>query len=686
MGVPLAAPLRAALARAAAALPPARSPAQHGLRAALVVVAVAGLVAVAWSARYAWAVQRLRRGVGNTMFYTAEGRPWFPLDEHRRDVPLADMPVHLRHAVVAVEDHRFYGHPGVDAIGIGRAFVRNLTRDTTEGGSTITQQTARVLFLNNERSYMRKAKEAVIARMLEMQLGKEAILELYLNRVYLGAGTYGVEAMSRELFGRPVKQLPLAESALLAGLVQSPSALSPWSNYDRALARSAVVLRRMREEGYITAAQEQAAARARPAITREPGRHRTSNGYAKEYLRQLFRDEVGNDHPPDWRVDTTIVPALQRAAEEALVAGLRRLGRPDVQGALVALDPETGDVLALVGGKDFQASPFNRAVKSRRQPGSAFKPFVFAAALERGLSPVSVLNDLDRVVAPARPEWTPRNTGDDDATSITLREALLESNNRAAVALQTKVGTGPVRRLAADAGIEDLPDVPSLALGTGLVTPLELTTAYAVFPNGGEAVRPRGIRRIRDADGDVVAEWKVRRSRAISRESAFQMVSMLRDVVDHGTASAARQWGLRIPVGGKTGTTNEFKDAWFVGFSTSVVAGVWVGYDQPRPIGDEAYAARVALPIWTAFMGRASTVRAAEAFDAPLSLEPEELCHESYLKPVEGCPTYVEYFKRGDDVPSRLCPVHRGSMKQRVRRFFDDVLRRVGGRIVDIFR
>ncbi len=380
---------------------------------------------------------------------------------------------------------------------------------------------------------------------------------------------------------------------------------------------------------------------------------------------------------------TTFVPAVQQAAERALVQGLQKIGAKGLQGALVAIDPETGDIIALVGGRDFNASPFNRAVRSRRQPGSAFKPFVYAAALERGLSPVSVLSGLHSVTAPGRQEWTPRNVSDDSPDSATLREALLESNNQAAVALQMKIGTGAVRDLAAKAGMRDLPDVPSLALGTGLVTPLELTAGFAVFPNGGYAVTPRAIIRAVDADGSVAFANEVERKQVLSEESAFQVVTMLQDVVDYGTASAVRSMGLRAPLGGKTGTTSEFKDAWFVGFSTSVVAGVWIGYDQPQPIGPDAYGARVALPVWAEFMRR--TRLPAEEWSPPPTLEDVSLCRISYLRPVDGCPVYTEYFKEGDAIPKQMCPVHRGNLKQQARRVLDDLLRGIGRRIRDLF-
>jgi penicillin-binding protein 1A len=324
-------------------------------------------------------------------------------------------------------------------------------------------------------------------------------------------------------------------------------------------------------------------------------------------------------------------------------------------------------------------------VRSRRQPGSAFKPFVYAAALERGLSPVSVLQDLRSVrVVSRNEEWSPGGAHGGEPDAQTLREALLESNNQAAVALQQRIGSGPVRGLAGDLGLRGLPDVPSLALGTGLVTPLELTAAYAAFVNGGLAVRPRAILEVLEADGSLAFEGELERRRALPATVAFQTLSMLRDVVDLGTGAPVRSRGVRFPVGGKTGTTDDFKDAWFVGFSSSLVAGVWVGFDQPATILDEGYGARIALPIWADFMRRTARLRVPAEFEVPFGLDEVELCRVSYLRPVDGCPTYVEYFKEGDDVPRRLCPVHEGSLKQLAKRTVQRWLAGLGRRIRDI--
>src|SRR5687767_9716047 len=335
---------------------------------------IAAFVLFGWMAKQSHSVYQLTRGVGDTWFHSADGRRWFRLDEQRHDVPIADISPHLRNAFVAVEDHRFFMHPGVDPIALGRAVIRNVrSPGTVEGGSTITQQLARTLFLSNRRSYGRKAREAALAMLIDLQLTKQQILELYLNRIFLGAGIYGVEAMSERVFGKSAKHLTLAESALIAGLARAPAAFSPWNNLDEAIARSHVVLARMRDEKFITEEQYREARRAalkvKPYRSETGGRH----GYAKAYLRQRFRDEFGGDHPPDWRVDTTFDIALQDAAERAVESGLRSTGKPALQAALVAIDPHTGNVLALVGGRDYQRSAFNRASRSRRQPGSAFR-------------------------------------------------------------------------------------------------------------------------------------------------------------------------------------------------------------------------------------------------------------------------------------------------------------------------
>jgi 1A family penicillin-binding protein len=653
-----------------------------------VIALVAGTaVSGVWLSRYAVAVHRLTRGIGDTVFYGADGQPWFRLNGQRHDVSLNEIALDLQHAVVAVEDRRFYRHPGIDPIGLGRAVVRDLKYGgRREGGSTLTQQLARTLFLSNVRTLGRKMKEAGIALLLEAQLTKRQILEFYLNRVYLSAGVYGVETMSEHLFRKPANALSLSEAAFIAGLIRAPSALSPWSNYDGALERSHLVLLQMRAQGFITPAQEEAARRARPRIQtyRQPTDAR--GGFAKDYLRQQFRSEFGGDNPPDWQVHTTFQPSLQDAAERAVSTGIDRLRRPGLEAALVAIDPSTGDILAMVGGADYARSTYNRAVRSRRQPGSAFKPLVYAVALERGYSPVTVLSNLRHVTAPSDPEWNPRGGEGEQPDQLTLRAALLESNNPAAADLQQRVGTRAVLQLAGDAGLSGLPDVPSLALGTGLVSPLDLTAAFTMFPGEGRVARPRGIVSVFDSGGRQVLDRAVVREQLISPAAAFQMTTMLRDVIERGTGTPARALGVRGPIGGKTGTTDDYRDAWFVGFSTSAVVGVWVGFDQPATIGRDAYGARVALPIWADFMKRTARPLPAGEFKVPPGLRGEELCSLSYLQPVEGCPTYTEFFKEGDSVPAALCPIHRGTLKQRASRAIEGFFRGLGSKIAGIFR
>ena len=566
----------------------------------LTALVVAGI----WTGQHALAIERLSGGSGDTVFLDAAGNAWFSLDEQRRDVPFEEISTYFKDAIIAVEDHRYFHHPGVDPIALTRATLNNLRPGhSTQGGSTLTQQLARTLFLSNSRTYGRKAREAVLAGLLELQLTKREILQLYMNRVYLGSGISGVETMSQALLAKPAAQLTLGEAALLAGVIRAPARYSPWRHPEAARERRLVVLRRMREEGKITAAQEAEAGMEPLRIAPRPAIASVEHGYAKAYLRQQFRSIFGDDNPSGWTVETTLVPEIQEAATQAVARGLQRLGEDGLQAALVAIDPRTGNVLALVGGSDFQQTPFNRAVRARRQPGSAFKPFVFAAAIDRGLSPVSTISGLrDLLVRAPDGVWSPRSAGANGEDTLTLRDALVESNNAAAVLLQRQIGSAPVLRLAGDLGVENQPDVPSLALGSGLVTPFDLTAAYAVFPALGERVRPRGLVSIRNAADTRVGMVHIEKSRVMSSEAAFQMVTMLQDVVTRGTGAPARALGVHGDVGGKTGTTTNAVDAWFVGFNSAVVAGVWVGYDAPRSIDSRASGANTALPIWAEFM------------------------------------------------------------------------------------
>jgi len=620
-----------------------------------------------WTLSHSTAIRRLAAGPSGTVFLDAEGKRLYPLDPRRREIALGRIAPALRAAVVAIEDHRFFSHHGIDPRAVARALSRNLRPGVrTEGASTITQQLARTLFLSRERTLSRKVREAALALLLEVLLSKERILELYLNHVPLG-GVNGVETFAQDFFGKSAADLTLAEAALVAGVIRAPSALSPRSHFAAALARRRVVLSRMRVVGSITAAEERAALAGAVHITPGPPADLTRSGYAQDYLRRAFRQRAGDEDPVGWRIRTSFRIALQRAAENAVAGGLARLAHPGLQAALVAIDPQTGDLLALVGGSDFRAFPFNRATFASRQTGSAFKPFVYAAGLARGGSPVTRIPGIASPgFAAALQEQGGRANPDDPAGSLTWREALSVSDNEGAVAVLRSVGAPAVLDLALQVGLPAQPDVPSLALGTGQATPLELTLAYAPFANGGWAVNVRAIRAIEDQSGAIVYEDAGARRRVFAPPVAFQALSMLRDVVTRGTGGAARSLGF--PVAGKTGTTDDYRDAWFIGFSSQLVAGVWVGFDKPKPIGEGAYAAKVALPIWTAFMRKAAAVLPPGEFAVPQELQAVELCSVSFETPSNRCPTYTEHFKGGDVVPQRPCPIHGGSLRQRVGR------------------
>jgi penicillin-binding protein 1A len=559
----------------------------------------------------------LASGPQSTIVYDRDGRPVFSFSsEQRIDVPLEDVSPHLVSAILAVEDRRFFSHQGLDLIRIAAAAVRNVQAGRiVQGASTITQQLVRNLYLGPQRTWRRKIREALIATDIEARLSKRQILELYLNTVYFGDGLYGVEATSRGYFGKRAKDLDPSEAALLAGLVRNPSQ-SPTRQPARALARRNLVLAIMRDTGALAEAEFRIAA-AQPLQVRRAEHAGALFAHAQGACGMYFFEEVrrqlvhlfGEDQvlAGGLRVHTTLDVDQQAAAEDAIAARIEKLGakrallRRELQGALVSIDPKTGEVLALVGGRDFHKSSFNRATQARRQPGSAFKPIVFAAALERGYGPGSLLRDLETPILAAEGEWLPN--GDHEAPQYTLRRALKVSSNRAAAQLLQQVGVLPVIDYARRLGIaSELPAVPSLALGTGGVTLLELVSAYAPFANGGLSVRPTMIRRVEDRSGQVLWESPHNVRQAVSGSTAFLMSSMLRDVIAGGTGYLARSMGFRRPAAGKTGTTDDFADAWFVGYTPRLLAGVWFGFDRPRKIFEGGFGGTVAVPAWTTFM------------------------------------------------------------------------------------
>jgi 1A family penicillin-binding protein len=617
----------------------------------------------------------------------------------RINVPLDRVPPHLRAAFIATEDRRFYHHGGVDWRSVGRAIFRNLSAFSfQEGFSTITMQVARNAFLphlSGERSLGRKLIELELARRLEASLTKQQILETYLNVIYLGNGTYGVEAASRDLFGKSVSRLSLAEAATLAGLAKGPSLYAPRRHRARAMARRNLVLSLMVREGYTTSPRARLA-QAQPLWV-APAEWRPPQGrsYALDPVRATVDSVLGDAAATagDLVVYTTLDATAQRAAERAVriqAAAIQgRAARPRarayVEGAVVALDPRTGAIRALVGGRESVQRGFNRALDARRQPGSAFKPFVYAAALSAGYTPASVIDDSPVAVEDRGRIWRPENFGGEYGGPLTLRRALTRSANAATVRLSQAIGEKRVVAQAHRSGIRSrMNPVPALALGALEVTPIELVTAYAPFANGGLGVRPYLVTRIEAGDGSVL--WRAPRpkpSRVLGAAEAFQVTSMLRSVVDDGTGRVVRELGVRGPVAGKTGTTNNGTDVWFIGYTPTLVAGVWFGYDSPRPIGPNASGGRLAAPAWAMFYLNGWRERSpAGAWDPPDELVERRIDAYNGELANEWCPvTRREWFKPGTE-PTRLCRDHEGPLLDRL----EDLGRKLGkvlGRILD---
>ena len=585
--------------------------------------------------------------------------------ERRRPLALGEMSRFIPAAVLAAEDHRFFDHGGLDLFAVGRALVVNASRgEVTQGASTLTQQLVKNLALGPERTWRRKIREGALALALERQYPKEKILEAYLNTVYLGqrgrAAILGVGAAAQSYWGKDARHLGLAESALLAGMIRAPNRYSPAEHPERAERRRDTVLRRMHDLGMMDGATLEAALAERTGVRAGAGVP-SQAPYFLDYVRAATPVRPGAASP---RIYTTLDPGLQRAAEAAVARGLDRLETAHrhlrrspsgerIQAALVALDPGTGEVRALVGGRDYEASAFNRATHARRQPGSAFKPFVFLAALRRGaagqppaVTAASVVADLPIEVETLQEAWSPRNFEDRFDGLITVRQALERSSNAAAVRLAQAAGLDRVVGTARDAGFTSrMTPVPALALGSFEVTPLELATAYAALANGGRPVSPLGVRMIAgrtevpSARGALQARGGIA---PLAPEETYLVTHLLRGVIDRGTGAAARALGLVGAAAGKTGTTNDTRDAWFAGYSPRLVAVVWIGFDDGTPLGLSG--ARAALPVWTDFMRAAAALEDPGDFAVPPAVVLGQVCgspiREAFLpltEPDEPC-------------------------------------------------
>jgi len=494
---------------------------------------------------------------------------------HGTMVDVSQLPSYVPNAFISIEDRRFRDHFGLDPIGLGRAAFENMMAGhVTQGGSTLTQQLAKNLFLDPKRTFDRKAQEALLALYLESRYSKDQILTLYLNRVYFGDGMTGIEAAAEGFFGKPAAQLTLPEAAMLAGSVKAPTRYNPVFHPDASVARGAVVLRAMEDAGYITDGQREAAQATRPRVVRNAATD--GSGYFADWVVDQIGDYVGSISEPVV-VRTTFDLATQEKAERAVAQNFAFYGTKlhARQAALVAMTPD-GAIRAMVGGLAYGKSPYNRAVSAMRQPGSAFKPFLYLAAFEHGHKPSDVMND-----GPVNIHgWKPQNYEGHFEGDMTLTHAFAKSSNVVAAQLIVEVGPKTVARTAHRLGIKSsLLAVPSLALGSSAVTPLELTSAYAPFANGGDAVIPYGIESIATRKGKLIWEHKGSdKGRVMSAQNAAEVVSMMTEVVSTGTGKAARL--DERPSAGKTGTTQDFHDAWFVGFTADLVTGVWVGNDD----------------------------------------------------------------------------------------------------------
>lgn len=570
--------------------------------------------------------------------YAADGRFITELGLERRTLMrLQDIPKHVRDAIVITEDKRFYSHNGIDFIRIFGALARNVKAGSyVQGFSTITMQLARNVFsdrISREKTLLRKIKEGRVATAIEQRYSKDKILELYLNQVYLGNGAYGVETASQRYFGKSVRDVTVAEAAVLAGLLKGPERYNPRRFPDRAIQRRNTVIELMRRAGAVSAA-DASLAKAYPLQLAE----RTESGdvapYFVEWVRQVLEEELGNRlYNEGFKVYTSLDVDMQTAAERALENQLQAIeaGRhgaykhltyeaylarsaeggergaansPYLQGAFVAIDPRSGAVRAMVGGRDFGDSKFNRAVQALRQPGSTFKPIVYAAAIHEGFSPATVVDDSPIAMEQLSGEtWTPQNYDLKFQGDLPLRKALYQSRNLPAIRTGMAIGPEAVTSMARRFGLTTpIPPYPSMYIGAADVYPLQMIGTYSVFANLGLRTTPHAIVRVEDSRGDVVWKPKLVREPVLSPEESWLMVSMMKDVVIRG--SGARVWssGFRVPAGGKTGTTNDGADVWFIGYTADLVAGVWMGFDKPQKIKNNAQGGELAAPAWAAFM------------------------------------------------------------------------------------
>jgi penicillin-binding protein 1B len=594
-----------------------------------------------------------------------------PEREQRRLVSIEEIPGHLIQAVLAAEDNRFYEHFGVDPLGIVRALYVNLSHgDIRQGGSTITQQLAKNYFLTPERTFSRKIREILLALTMDLTYDKDEIIEIYLNEIYLGQknsiSINGIGEASQFYFGKPPGLLTLDEGAVIAGLIRAPNQYSPYVDKGRCALRRNTVLMAMSKLGWISQHQMEEAV-SKPV--RPSGYEAYSRlapyfvDYVSSQLESLY--PVGTLSSLGLSIYTTLDTEVQRAAESALVRGLGRLAPPDApndpnrkpQGAVLVMQPKTGYILAMVGGREYGESQFNRLTRARRQPGSAFKPFVFLSGLER-FTPATHFSNETRTYDMGGNTWSPRNYSPVEEKEVTMRTALAKSINLPTVDLAMKVGLDQVVKTALSFGFSSpLMPYPSLALGSSEVIPLELARAYCAFAADGTLPQPLSVKEVTDEDGNSLEGRYMVVERVTTPAKAFIITSMLRSAVEEGTGRSLKPLGIDFPVAGKTGTTNDLKDAWFVGYTPELLTLVWVGYDQGEPLSGPG--SEVALPIWADLMNGVRQHLSGEWFEMPPGVVRKEICLESGLLalPSKCFQTRSEFFLE-DNSPKEHCSLH----------------------------
>ncbi|MBI3597729.1 MAG: PBP1A family penicillin-binding protein [Nitrospirae bacterium] len=631
--------------------------------------------------------------------------------EERDLVRLNEVPDHLIDAILAAEDSRFYRHGGIDLRSMVRAILVDLKQGAiVQGGSTLTQQLVKNFYLNQERTLTRKVNEIFMALLLDLRYSKDEILEAYLNEIYFAQsgtmGIYGVGQASRFYFGKRPHELTRGESALLAGMIKSPNLFSPFRDPLRATARKAAVLDRMRALAMIEPAEYEQALRE-PIPNHPPIRQERVAPYFVDFVRQQLAEHYSPDvlTSEGLKIFTTLDLQQQRLAEEALAHGLRRLERENpqlrrrnpmkpIQACLIALQPQTGQIKAMVGGRNYAASQFNRATQARRQPGSLFKPFVYLAALTRGLTaegspytPATLIEDSPISLVSGEEVWTPQNYDKTYYGVVTLRTAIENSLNAATVRLADAIGIENVSATAQAMGINSpLKNVPSLALGTSEVIPLEMAIGYATIANGGIRVEPLAVKEVVSTDGRVLERRTLEMTTVLTPPQAYLMTHLLEGVVEHGTGRGVRSRGFMRPVTGKTGTTSDYKDAWFAGFTPDLLGLVWVGFDegepsQPTPESSDASAdpgprltgAQAALPIWTDFMKGATAGYPITRFAPPSGIVFESIDPKTGLVTSRSCSEGIEEaFLEGTE-PTQHCGDSDG-LPKKIYRWFKQLI------------